>query len=212
MPNASALRVAEFAILFGSIVLHEVSHGWSALWLGDDTAKRAGRLSLNPIVHVDPIGTIVLPLILIVTHAGILFGWAKPVPVNVSNLRHPRNGAVITGLAGPAMNLLLVAIAWISLRGLAPQSGWPLFLLFYFGFINLWLAIFNLLPIPPLDGSSVVERFLPKKWWGPYLSIRPYTLFLVMAVVFVGVRSGAEASVINSLYNWWASVTGLGTV
>jgi Zn-dependent protease len=212
VPNASALRVAEFAILFGSIVLHEVSHGWSALWLGDDTAKRAGRLSLNPIVHVDPIGTIVLPLILIVTHAGILFGWAKPVPVNVSNLRHPRNGAVITGLAGPAMNLLLVAIAWISLRGLAPQSGWPLFLLFYFGFINLWLAIFNLLPIPPLDGSSVVERFLPKKWWGPYLSIRPYTLFLVMAVVFVGVRSGAEASVINSLYNWWASVTGLGTV
>jgi Zn-dependent protease len=208
VPNTSTLRVAEFAILFGSIILHEISHGWTALWLGDDTAKRAGRLSLNPIVHVDPIGTIILPLILVVTHAGFFFGWAKPVPVNVSRLRHPRNGAVATGLAGPAMNLILVGIAYLALRQFQPQTFWPASLLLYFGFINLTLAIFNLLPIPPLDGSSVVERFLPEKWWGPYLAIRPYTLLIVMGFVIIGSR--AENTAFQSIATWWYQVTGYG--
>ena len=213
MSTETTFRICQFAILFGSIILHEVSHGWSALALGDDTAKRAGRLSLNPIVHIDPIGTVLLPAILIITHSGFLFGWAKPVPVNVSELRDPRNGAVITGLAGPAMNLVLVAIAWVCLKGGHPNpiiDYWQFSLLFYFGLINLWLAMFNLLPVPPLDGSSVVERFLPRRWWGPYLSIRPYTLIVVMALVFISARSGATNSVFNSIETWWIRVTGYG--
>jgi Zn-dependent protease len=202
-----AERIILYSLLFGSIILHEVSHGWSALALGDDTAKRAGRLSLNPLVHVDVVGTIVLPAILVLTNAGFIFGWAKPVPVSVNRLRHPRNDAVYTGLAGPAMNLLLVGVAYVALHVTQPLTFWPQFVLFYFGLLNLNLAAFNLLPIPPLDGSSVVERFLPEKWWGPYLAIRPYTLLIVMGVVFIGSRSGATNAFFDGLANWWSSVS-----
>jgi Zn-dependent protease len=201
------LEIAQYAILFGSIILHEVSHGWSALALGDDTAKKAGRLSLNPLVHIDPLGTIVLPAILIISGAPV-FGWAKPVPVNVSRLRDPRNGAVVTALAGPAMNLVLVGIAWVTLRLVKPETFWPLQLLFFLGLINLWLAIFNLIPLPPLDGSSVIERFLPERWYAAYLSIRPYTLVVVIAFVFLGqhlLNSG-----FNAIANWWQNIIGYG--
>jgi Zn-dependent protease len=201
------LEIAQYGILFGSIILHEVSHGWSALALGDDTAKKAGRLSLNPLVHIDPIGTVVLPALLIIAGAPV-FGWAKPVPVNVSRLRHPRNGAVLTALAGPAMNLVLVGIAWLLLRILQPETFWPLQLLFFLGLINLWLAIFNLLPLPPLDGSSVVERFLPERWYGAYLSIRPYTLVVVIAFVFLGQH--LLTSGFNAIANFWQNIIGYG--
>ena len=128
--------------LLHSIILHEISHGWSALALGDDTAKRAGRLSLNPLVHIDPVGSMLLPGLLLISATGVLFGWAKPVPVNISRLRHPRNDAVLTSLAGPAMNLVLVAIALVALRELSPaESFWPFNLLVYFaGLINLLLG------------------------------------------------------------------------
>jgi len=209
MPSQAELRIVEYVILFGSIILHEVSHGWAALALGDDTAKRAGRLSLNPLAHIDPLGTIVLPAILILTHSGFIFGWAKPVPVDISKLRNPRNGAVVTGLAGPAMNLVLVGAAWAFLRGALPVAFWAWWIPYTLGLLNLWLAMFNLLPIPPLDGSSVVERFIPRSWFPAYLSIRPYTLVLVMALVILGARLGAQQAVFNSIESWWIQVTNL---
>jgi len=210
MPTLTEPRLVVYGILFGSIILHEISHGWVALALGDDTAKRAGRLTLNPIPHIDPIGSILVPGLLLITNAGFIFGWARPVPVNVARLRHPRNDAVLTGLAGPAMNLVLVAIAYVLLRHLIqPASFWPAFLLFYLGLLNLMLAMFNLLPIPPLDGSSVVERLVPARYYGHYLAfVRPYTLPIVFLLVIVGQRTGVYGHAIDTLYAHWASATG----
>ncbi len=210
MSTPAKLEVAQFAILIVSIILHEISHGLAALGLGDDTAKRAGRLTLNPLAHLDPIGSVLLPAVLILSGSGVLFGYAKPVPVNVSRLRHPRNDAVLTGLAGPAMNLLLVGIMYVVLRTAHPETYWPANLLLYAGLINLWLAIFNLIPIPPLDGSSVVERFIPDRLWGQYLAIRPYTLLVVFAVVIVGDQTGTFAHAVNNLEDHWLRATGYG--
>jgi Zn-dependent protease len=203
-------KIASYGILIASIILHEISHGWTALALGDDTAKRARRLTLNPIPHIDLFGSLLLPGFLIATGSPFLFGWAKPVPVNVGRLRHPRNDAVVTSLAGPATNLALMGVAYAALRTLHPETFWPASLLLYMGLINIWLACFNLLPVPPLDGSSVVERFLPKRWWGPYLQIRPYTLIIVFGIVIVGQTSGVINHAFDNIANWWYSVTGYG--
>jgi Zn-dependent protease len=208
LSTETKLRIAEYAILFASIILHEISHGWTALSLGDDTAKRAGRLSLNPLVHIDPFGSVILPALLIISGTGFLFGWAKPVPVNVARLRHPRNDAVLTSLAGPATNLVLVVLADAALHVFHPETFWPVALLLYAGLLNLLLACFNLLPIPPLDGSALVERLLPRKWWGPYLAIRPYTLILVFGLVIIGERSGVYDHALNGLATNWANAAG----
>jgi Zn-dependent protease len=201
------LRLAVYAMLIGSIILHEIAHGWAALALGDDTAKRAGRLSLNPLVHIDPFGSVILPGLMLLS-TGFVFGWAKPVPVNIGRLRHPRNDAVLTSLAGPATNLVLVALAGVALHLLHPQTFWPVALLLYMGLLNLILACFNMLPIPPLDGSALVERLLPRNWWGPYLAIRPYTLILVFGLVIIGQQSGAYLHALNGLATSWASAAG----
>jgi Zn-dependent protease len=164
-----AFQVATWLIpLVIAIVLHEISHGWVANAFGDPTAKRKRRLSLNPVRHIDPIGTIVLPLALAVSGAPV-FGWAKPVPVVARRLRNPRFHMILVALAGPGMNLLLAmigALAWAALRWLQPPEGlgWD-FLLFNvanFMIINVSLAIFNMLPIPPFDGGHVVEGLLPR--------------------------------------------------
>jgi Zn-dependent protease len=151
-----------------AIVLHEISHGWVANAFGDPTARRKRRLSLNPLRHVDPIGTIVLPLVLAVSGAPV-FGWAKPVPVVARRLRNPRVHMMLVALAGPGMNLLLAmigALVWAALRWLQPPEGlgWD-FLLFNvanFMIVNVSLAVFNMLPIPPFDGGHVVEGLLPR--------------------------------------------------
>lgn len=204
-------EIAEFGILILSIMLHEVSHGWAALALGDDTAKRAGRLTLNPLNHIDPIGSILVPGVLFLTHAGFIFGWAKPVPVNVGRLRSPRNDAVLTSLAGPAMNLVLVSLAAAMLHVFHPafsQTSWAFNMLFYFGFLNLALAMFNLIPIPPLDGSSVVERLVPNRHIGRYYALRPYTMLLVFGFVFITQESGAYQHFVTVLGNEWLRITG----
>ncbi len=208
MPTQTEIKLVAYGLLISSVILHEISHGVVALARGDDTAKRAGRLTLNPVPHIDPFGSIIVPGLLLISHAGFLFGWAKPVPVNVGRLKSPRNDAVLTSLAGPGLNLVLVAICYAVLRGIHPESFWPAFLLFELGLLNLMLALFNLIPVPPLDGSSVVERFLPRKWWGPYLAIRPYTLIIVFGLVIIGQESGAYVHAYDSLYNWWANTTG----
>lgn len=174
------------AVLVPSVILHEVSHGAVALGFGDDTAKRAGRLTLNPIAHVDPFGTLILPAVLILAGAQP-FGYAKPVPVTVSNLRRPRDHNVLVALVGPAVNIVLAVVAALLLREMTFGRDPSLLLraLFFFGSVNVVLAAFNLLPIPPLDGSAVVERALPARWWPPYLKFRQYSMFLLFGIVLL---------------------------
>jgi len=193
-------RIVFFAMLFPSIILHEVSHGWVALLFGDDTAKRAGRLTLNPIAHVDVFGTIILPAVLILT-TGRAFGYAKPVPVNPRNLHDPRNQSVLVSLAGPAVNILLAVFAAFSLRHVLPTTGriepWSLpNLLLNLGYANVLLAAFNLIPLPPLDGSAVVERVMPQSWWPGYLRIRQYSMGVLLILVLV------LPGVLNRVFNW----------
>jgi Zn-dependent protease len=181
-----------FAAVAPSIILHEVSHGVVALWLGDDTAQRAGRLTLNPIKHVDPFGTIILPLLLALSSLGT-FGYAKPVPVNVRKLRNPRQHSLYVSLAGPATNITLALLAVVAFRLTVPDtiSGFvgdlPLLpqYFFFFGMLNVILAVFNLLPIPPLDGSAMIERFLPHSWWPTWLRYRQYGFGILLLLVFV---------------------------
>jgi Zn-dependent protease len=189
-----------FAMLFPSIILHEVSHGWVANAFGDDTAKRAGRLTLNPLAHIDPFGTIILPALLIAT-TGRAFGYAKPVPVNPRNLHDPRNQSMIVSLAGPGVNIALALGAAFALRQVLvpgqPLRAWSLgdFLL-NLGYANVLLAAFNLIPLPPLDGSAVVERLLPESWWPGYLRIRQYSMGALLIVVLL------LPGVLSRVFNW----------
>jgi Zn-dependent protease len=175
-----------------AIVLHEVSHGWVANAFGDPTARRKRRLSLNPLRHVDPIGTIVLPLALAVSGAPV-FGWAKPVPVVARRLRNPRVHMMLVALAGPGMNLLLAllgALAWEGLRFLSPPEGigWDFLIenVANFMIVNVSLAVFNLLPIPPFDGGHVVEGLLPRTLAPSYARLARYgfpILFLLLVIL-----------------------------
>ncbi|MCL4312733.1 MAG: site-2 protease family protein [Actinobacteria bacterium] len=189
------IPIVLFIVLIPSIIIHEVTHGLVALAFGDDTAKRAGRLTLNPLPHIDLIGTIIVPAILVMTGLGA-FGWAKPVPVNVARLRSPRNQGLMVALAGPAVNIAMATAAGIAYGALAPYhvkelafsgqiSAQPLLfqVLLLFGYVNVILAVFNLIPIPPLDGSAILERMLPSSWWPQYLRIRHLFLPLILVVV-----------------------------
>lgn len=150
-------------ILVLSVVVHECAHGLVALWNGDTTARDLGRLTLNPIPHLDPFGSLILPILLAVTHSPFMFGWAKPVPVNWANLRHPRTDQLKVAMAGPASNFML-ALVFAALARVAPEHGFlaPLRDLGVAGvMLNCALGLFNLIPIPPLDGSWVLMRFLP---------------------------------------------------
>lgn len=169
--------------LVPSVILHEVSHGAVALHFGDDTARNAGRLTLNPVRHVDPLGTLVLPAMLVL--AGVPpFGYAKPVPVNPRKLRNPRDHGLVVSLVGPGVNVVLAVAAALVLRSVAGDAGLFLSrLLFAFGYVNVLLAAFNLIPIPPLDGSAVVERLLPARWWPGYLRLRQYSMVVLLVVV-----------------------------
>ena len=177
-----------------AIVFHEVAHGLAARALGDPTAQEARRLSLNPLRHVDPIGTLVLPGLLALAHAPV-FGWAKPVPVDRWRLRDPRFGMMLVGAAGPVSNLALalVAAVGLGLAGRAPGGAPPgsvadfaLLNLANFLDINLFIALFNLLPIPPFDGSHIVEALLPRRLAARYLGLRRYGL-AIMVVLLVAV-------------------------
>ncbi len=151
-----------FPIFMAAVVIHEVSHGWVALWLGDDTALRAGRLTLNPLKHIDPLGTIALPLLLVFLRSPFVFGWAKPVPVQFLNLRNPKRDMIWVGAAGPLSNFLLAGISAWALRQMSPILPELIeALLRFFILVNLVLGTFNLFPIPPLDGSRVLTGLLP---------------------------------------------------
>jgi Zn-dependent protease len=177
-------KVVLFGCLVVAVILHEISHGVVALFYGDDTAKRAGRLTLNPIPHIDPLGSLILPAMAVLVGAPVL-GWAKPVPVNPSKLRDPRRQMLYVGLVGPFTNFALMLIAATVARSLPGGGGVDLrFVLAAFALVNLFLGIFNLLPIPPLDGASLIERFLPRSWLPTWWKIRPFGFLILLVGLF----------------------------
>jgi len=177
-------------ILLFSVVVHEVAHGSVAYYLGDPTAKYAGRLTLNPIKHLDPIGSVIVPLFLAImanlTGGGIIFGWAKPVPINPYNFRDQKYGSLKVAFAGPGANLTLALIFGLALRffpGIAAVPGLDL-MFGYIVFINILLAVFNLLPIPPLDGSHILFTFLPPEMENIKISLSRFGIFILLFIIF----------------------------
>ncbi|MBC7326532.1 site-2 protease family protein [bacterium] len=181
--------------IFG-IVLHEYAHGWVAWKLGDPTAKYSGRLTLDPMAHFDPFGAL---MFLFSSLVGVGFGWAKPVPVNFYNLRNPRRDTILVSLAGPGANILL-AIACLLCHHLFRSFSPPLSSWFALGFLlNLVLAIFNLLPIPPLDGSKVLMVLLPPRYAYTYARMEPFGFIILLAFLATGLFSLIVNAVINLL-------------
>ena len=166
--------------LLYSIIIHELAHGWVAYRMGDPTAKLLGRLSLNPLKHLDPIGTIMLFI--------FGFGWAKPVPVNFNNLRDTRKGLITVSAAGIIANMLLAFMAFFLNRVISPSpSGILGALLYYLAQINIMLAAFNLIPLPPLDGSKILMGFAPGKFQHLLLRLEPYGFFIIIGLLYLGV-------------------------
>ena len=204
MSDTISLAIVLIPALVIAIVFHEVAHGWMALALGDPTAKERRRLTLNPIRHVDPVGTLLVPGALAL-FGGPIFGWAKPVPVNKGRLDNPRFGMMAVAAAGPGTNFVLAAIGAVVLGLMAPagsglgysESGMPMLadaeggqLLFGTGLlmfilINVFLAVFNLLPIPPFDGSHIFEGLLPRRWAAAYDKLRPFGMLLFVGLVML---------------------------
>lgn len=183
--------VAALPLLF-AITVHEVAHGWVARRMGDRTAEMLGRLTLNPIKHIDPVGTILVPAILLIA-GGFIFGWAKPVPVDPRNMRHPKRDMAIVAAAGPLSNLAM-AVIWALIAKLAltmaPILPWvsvPLVMMGKIGlFLNLILMVLNLLPLPPLDGGRVLTGFLPDPLAMKFAQIEPYGMFILVGLMITG--------------------------
>src|SRR5512147_340939 len=199
--------------LIFAIVLHEVAHGWVANKLGDHTARDMGRLTLNPISHIDLFGTIVMPLLLFVlTDGKMVFGYAKPVPINPYNFRNPKKDMAFSSLAGPGINIVMaimfsfiLRIVMPPLEGMIPKQSWDLFafpitLMFGYGVImNVVLAVLNMIPIPPLDGSRVVYWVLPDKQAAAYYRLEPYGTLILMLLIALGVLGRIMTPVIRPI-------------
>ena len=194
------ILVQVFVVLF-AITIHEAAHAWTAAKFGDPTAAALGRASLNPLVHIDPIGTVIFPLLLILFKMPV-FGWAKPVPYNPYNLRRPKQGGLWISFAGPISNILAAGAAVLIFRFLRlfgaritdvsalsrPLEGLSVILLFT-ALINISLAVFNLIPIPPLDGSGILAGLLSERAAAKYERLRPYGFFLLILVMYSGALS-----------------------
>lgn len=202
-----ALWAARLMILFGSIILHEISHGYAAYLLGDPTAKMMGRLTPNPIKHVDMFGTIIMPAAMLLLSGGsFAFGYAKPVPFNPSYFKNERQGMLITGIAGPLTNIAIALCSGIAVRvlvAMAPVTSTlvqvVIALLYYAVVINLVLAFFNLVPIPPLDGSRVLQRFLPTNARNAYHRLEAYGFVIIIAISWL----------VPQVFNAYLNVTAL---
>jgi len=220
MTFAYALEIILSLIaVFTAIVLHEFSHGYIAFRLGDPTAKMQGRLTLNPLAHIDPIGTILVPIVLVIFRSPFLFGWAKPVPINPNYFRNPYKGMFYVAIAGPLMNIALALGA--SAIGRLAILITPLSLLYGHGFfayfvqmifflvgffviINIILAVFNMIPIPPLDGSRVLTYFLPPEGKRVMMQLERYGFLIVLALLYLGVLGG----LISLISGIWEALLG----
>ncbi|HEU5281834.1 MAG TPA: site-2 protease family protein [Gammaproteobacteria bacterium] len=212
-----AQKIAIWALpLIFAITLHEVAHGWVASWFGDKTAKLSGRLSLNPLHHIDPIGTVAVPLLMLMV-SNFIFGWAKPVPVDARNMRHPRWGMAVVSLAGPVSNLLMAFfwgfMAWVGESTVASGNAWLGVPLSYMGgagiMINVVLAVLNLLPLPPLDGGAFLESVLPPRMAYHLSLIAPYSFFILILLIVTGMLSFIMMPPVNFLMNLVTQVFGL---
>jgi len=199
-----------------AITVHEVSHGWVANKLGDPTAKMMGRLTLNPVKHIDPLGTIILPGLLILMGSKFIFGWAKPVPVTYQNLKNQRRDMALVAAAGPVSNFLM-ALGWGLVIRLvtvfsAPNStvGAALVTMASAGvLVNIILMVLNLIPIPPLDGSRVVSSFLPPKTEYYYNRLEPYGFFILIALLFTGILGRVMWPFVQMLLKFIVTIFGI---
>ncbi|MGH8225334.1 MAG: site-2 protease family protein [Gammaproteobacteria bacterium] len=212
-----AQKIAIWAIpVIFAITLHEVAHGFVAWRLGDPTAKMLGRLSVNPIRHVDPIGTVLVPLVMLILPGGFLFGWAKPVPIGVRNLKNRRRDMALVGAAGPAANFLM-AVFWAlivrlgySLSTSAPSLALPIALAGVAGvFINSILMVFNLVPLPPLDGGRVAASLMPPRWANVYDRVEPFGVWIVLLLLLTGVIGFALSPVLRGCFGFFALFAGV---
>jgi Zn-dependent protease len=207
----TSTEIIYFCVLIPSIILHELSHGVVALAFGDDTAKRAGRLTLNPLKHIDPVGTLLVPAVLSLSGIGA-YGWAKPVPVSTNRLRSPRNHTVIVSLVGPLTNFILAAlmgVAYVLVTPLATRQGYAYpglisQIFFLAGIANIVLGVFNCIPCPPLDGAAVLERFLPSRWLPEYYNLQPFLMFLPFILILLFRNEWSQ--LINHIINWWSGL------
>lgn len=205
--------------VLAAIVFHEVAHGWVANRLGDPTAERMGRLTLNPLAHIDLVGTVLVPAMLIVL-GGPVFGWAKPVPVNFDNLRDPRRDMILVSLAGPGTNLLLALLSLIVLKlivlnGAGAQGSASSYVLLPLRYmmqasvsINIMLAVFNALPIPPLDGSKVLMGFLPEDMAMQFARLEPYGFIIIIVLLTTGVLNVLLVPLIRVVYGILGTIVG----
>ena len=215
--------------LIAAVVLHEYAHGWVANYYGDDTARSQGRLTLNPLPHIDRFGTIIVPLLCLLAPGGFLFGWAKPVPVNPRRLRNPRKDMALVAVAGPAMNFVLAIISGILLSLLLSidptlQANWPpqpdveprrdllgMFLLplvamsLFSIIINTLLFAFNLLPIPPLDGGRILTSLLPYRSALILSRMEPYGMFIILGLFFLDSRVPIISTFIGTIFQFMTS-------
>lgn len=214
LSKVQLIVVSIIPVLF-AITVHEAAHGWMALRLGDPTAKMLGRLTLNPLRHIDPVGTVLLPMLFIFT-LGFAIGYAKPVPITEANLKNPKRDMAWVAAAGPASNLIM-AIIWMligsigsSLLGQNVGDGaWFLvYSAFIGGYVNILLMLLNLLPIPPLDGSRVVSSLLPPQLAWKYNRIEPFGLLIVLLLIFSGLWSSVFMPMVNRVFDFLASIIG----
>lgn len=198
-----------------AITVHETAHGWVALHFGDRTAQMQGRLTLNPIRHIDPVGTILVPGLMLLLPGGFVFGWAKPVPVDWRNFRHPKRDMAWVAAAGPASNLLM-GLIWALLARLAlmlPADNWAKAPLLFMGvagvFINTILMVLNLLPLPPLDGGRVLTGLLPRAWAYRFARIEPYGFIILLVLLMSGLLSKVMWPFVQLILTMLANVAGM---
>jgi Zn-dependent protease len=196
---------AQILVLFFSVILHEVAHGAAAERCGDGTARERGRLTFNPIPHIDPLGTVALPLLLAVTHSPVMFGWARPVPINPWRFRKPKRDLAIVGAAGPLSNLAVAGVSAALFRLALPFTGLDhpaARILLSAAAVNTVLAVFNLIPIPPLDGSRLLVGVLPRRLAVPYLRLEKYGFYIIFLLLFLGLNEWVLRPVVLTVLGW----------